>query len=153
MTASLGNTAGGTPFATGVDAFVYPQFIGYAQRAPTTQDIYNPGTRWQNNAVSPPVIYETTGAGIWNQAGGALATTSSSGAVFLATLSQTESGRAPSSSYVSSANDVATALTAIVVGSGVPATTAQQGYVFLATNAKAAAGLVSTNSAIVPSSL
>lgn len=65
MTAALSNTAQGTPFATGVDAFVYPQFIGYALRAPTTQDIYNPGTRWQNNAVNPAVIYETTGAGLW----------------------------------------------------------------------------------------
>lgn len=66
MTAALGNTAQGTPFATGVDAFVYPQFIGYAQRAPTSQDIYNPGTRWQNNSVNPPVIYQTSGAGVWN---------------------------------------------------------------------------------------
>lgn len=65
MTAALGNTAQGTPFATGVDAFVYPQFIGYALRAPTTQDIYNPGTRWQDNSVNPAIIYETTGAGIW----------------------------------------------------------------------------------------
>src|SRR5580698_137353 len=70
MTAALGNTAQGTPFATGVDAFVYPQFIGYALRAPTTQDIYNPGTRWQNNAVNPAVIYETTGAGNWYQVAG-----------------------------------------------------------------------------------
>ncbi len=65
MTAALGNTAQGTPFATGVDAYVYPQFIGYALRAPTTQDIYNPGTRWQNNAVSPAVQYYTIGAGTW----------------------------------------------------------------------------------------
>ncbi len=65
MTAALGNTAQGTPYATGVDAYVYPQFIGYALRAPTTQDIYNPGTRWQYNGVSPPVIYETSGAGVW----------------------------------------------------------------------------------------
>lgn len=67
MTAALGNTAQGTPFATGVDPFVYPQMIGYALRAPTTQDIYNPGTRWQNNSVSPAVQYYTTGAGIWNE--------------------------------------------------------------------------------------
>lgn len=65
MTAALGNTAQGTPFATGVDAFVYPQMIGYALRAPTTQDIYNPGTRWQNNAVSPAVMYYTVGGGLW----------------------------------------------------------------------------------------
>jgi len=65
MTAALGNTAQGTPFATGVDAFVYPQFIGYALRAPTTKDIYNPGTRWQDNSVSPAVQYYTIGAGTW----------------------------------------------------------------------------------------
>lgn len=65
-TAALGNTAQGTPFATGVDAFVYPQFIGYALRAPTTKDIENPGTRWQDNSVNPPVIYETSGNGLWN---------------------------------------------------------------------------------------
>lgn len=70
MTASLGNTAQGTPFATGVDAFVYPQFIGYALRAPTSQDVYNPGTRWQDNSVNPPVIYQTTGAGVWNAISG-----------------------------------------------------------------------------------
>jgi len=67
MTAALGNTAQGTPFATGVDAFVYPQFIGYALRAPSTQDIYNPGTRWQDNSVNPPVQYYTVGAGLWYQ--------------------------------------------------------------------------------------
>lgn len=67
MTAALSNTAQGTPFATGVDAFVYPQFIGYAMRVPTTQDVYNPGTRWQDNSVSPPVQYYTVGAGLWYQ--------------------------------------------------------------------------------------
>lgn len=67
MTASLGNTAPGTPFATGVDEFVYPQMIGYALRAPTTQDVYNPGTRWQNNSVNPAVQYYTVGAGLWYQ--------------------------------------------------------------------------------------
>jgi hypothetical protein len=65
MTAALGNTAQGTPFATGVDAFVYPQFLGIPLRAPTTQDIYNPGTRWQDNSVNPAVQYYTIGAGIW----------------------------------------------------------------------------------------
>lgn len=67
MTAALGNTAQGTPFATGVDAFVYPQMIGYALRAPTTQDIYNPGTRWQDNSVNPAIQYFTVGSGLWYQ--------------------------------------------------------------------------------------
>jgi hypothetical protein len=106
MTAALNNTAQGTPFAVGVDSFVYPQFIGYALRPPTAQDVLNPGTRWQDNSVNPPVIYQTSGAGLW-------------------------------ASYT-----------------GAPlATTAAQGIVFLATNAQAAAGTVSTNSAIIPSSL
>lgn len=71
MTASLINTTRGTPFATGVDDFVYPQFIGYAERAPTIHDIYNPGTRWQDNSVNPAIIYQTTGAGLWYTDSGA----------------------------------------------------------------------------------
>lgn len=66
MTAALFNNQGGN-FANVVDAYVYPQFIGYAQRAPTTQDIYTPGTRWQDNSVSPPVQYYTVGGGLWYQ--------------------------------------------------------------------------------------
>lgn len=66
MTAALFNNQGGN-FANVVDAYVYPQFIGYAQRAPNTQDIYNPGTRWQDNSVNPPVQYYTVGAGLWYQ--------------------------------------------------------------------------------------
>lgn len=68
MTAALFNNSN-VPFAQGVDAFVYPEFIGYAMRAPTTNDIYNPGTRWQDNSVNPPVQYSTVGSGIWNSTG------------------------------------------------------------------------------------
>ena len=89
----------------------------------------------------------------WSSGGNAPASTTVQGIVYLATLAQTESGGAPSSAYVSSANDVATALAAVVVGAGVPATTAQQGYVYLATNAEAAAGLLTTNYAINPGNL
>jgi len=64
MTAPLFNNSNGA-FANVVDGYVYPQFIGYANRAPTTQDIYPPGTRWQDNSVNPAVIYQTTGAGVW----------------------------------------------------------------------------------------
>ncbi len=65
MTAPLNNLTQGTPFATGVDAFVYPQFLGEPRRAPTVNDIFNPGTRWQDNSVNPPVQYYTVGAGLW----------------------------------------------------------------------------------------
>lgn len=53
------------PFdAAGVDSFAHPLFI-YAYRAPTVNDIQNPGTQWQDNSVSVPIIYQTVGAGIW----------------------------------------------------------------------------------------
>jgi hypothetical protein len=71
MTAALNNTAQGNPFASGVDSFVYPQLIGDAKRAPTTNDIYNPGTRWQDNSVNPAILYFTTGAGLWYAMNGA----------------------------------------------------------------------------------
>lgn len=64
MTASLSNSLN-TPTGFQIDGFVYPQFIGYALRAPTTQDIYNPGTRWQDNSVNPAVQFYTIGAGVW----------------------------------------------------------------------------------------
>lgn len=69
MTSVLPNDQNGA-FGFNIDGYVYPQFIGYALRAPTTQDIYNPGTRWQNNAVTPAIIYETTGAGNWYSVAG-----------------------------------------------------------------------------------
>lgn len=64
MTAALGNFQNGS-YGSNLDANVYPQFIGDWQRAPNTNDIYKPGTRIQDNSVSPPVIYQTTGAGNW----------------------------------------------------------------------------------------
>lgn len=57
---------GSFPFdAAGVDNFSHPLFIGDWQRAPSVRDVYAPGTRIQDNSVSPPVIYETTGGGNW----------------------------------------------------------------------------------------
>jgi hypothetical protein len=65
MTASLSNNVN-PPFATGVDPYVNPPFLGYAMRAPTVLDVYNPGTGWLDNSVSPPVAYFTTGGGRWS---------------------------------------------------------------------------------------
>lgn len=62
---------GSYPFdASGVDNFAHPIFI-VAERAPTSNDFYNPGTQWMNNAVNPKVIYQTTGGGNWPAIGGA----------------------------------------------------------------------------------
>jgi len=130
MTAAQGNTAGGTPFATGVDAFVYPQFIGYAQRAPTSQDIYNPGTRWQDNSVNPPLIYETSGAGNWDTGGVEPATTTTYGTVIL-----TDNHEPVATKFYADALAIA----------GAPvATTTVAGIGQLATDAEAIAGTAST---------
>lgn len=56
----------------GIDQYTQPYFYN-AERAPSSQDLYPPGTRWQDSSVSPRVIYETTGAGDWQ------ATSSSTG--------------------------------------------------------------------------
>lgn len=156
MTACLGNTSN-PPFATGVDAFVYPQFIGYAMRTPTTKDIYNPGTRWQDNSVNPAVIYETTGAGNWLAGGDNPATTTTFGTVKLSTLAQLEGGTAPSGAYVPLANDVFTYVQSVVLGGANIAQTSVTGIVNLATNAQAVAGTATipgvTALAVQPSNL
>lgn len=64
MTASFNNTVN-SPNAQYVDPYVNPPFIN-AMRAPTSQDIYNPGTVWQNSSVSPRTLSVTTGGGVWN---------------------------------------------------------------------------------------
>ncbi len=126
-----------------------------ASRDPTVNDKYEIGYQWVNKSTFKEftLLGYSSGVPQWASGGNSLATTTSAGIVYLATLAQTESGGAPSSAYVSSANDVATALAAVVVGAGVPATTAQQGYVFLATNAQAQAGILTDNHAINPASL
>lgn len=56
--------------ASGIDLFAHPLFIN-AMRAPSTNDIYNPGTQWMDGSVSPKVIYQTVGGGVWPAIGGA----------------------------------------------------------------------------------
>jgi len=53
------------PFdSAGVDSYAHPLFIN-AMRAPTSNDIQNPGTFWQDSSVNPAVIYQTSGGGNW----------------------------------------------------------------------------------------
>lgn len=155
MTSALFNNNNG-PFANTVDGFVYPQFIN-ANRSPTSQDIYPPGTRWQDNSVTPKVIYETTGAGTWPQGGNSLATTTSPGIVYLSTYAQLAAGTAPSTAYVPSANDVFTYVNSVVTAGAPIAQTGVTGIVNLATNAQAVAGTATvpgvTALAVQPSNL
>ena len=93
MTASLGNFTN-PPYATQIDAFVYPQFL-YWQRTPTTNDVYPAGTRVINTTLNPPIIYESAGAGVWLQGGNDPATTTTQGIVQLSTFGQLSTGTAP----------------------------------------------------------
>ncbi len=70
------------PFGFYLDGSVYPQFLS-GNRAPTSQDIYPPGTKIQDNSANPAVIYETTGAGNWFTGEGNHATTTIYGTVIL----------------------------------------------------------------------
>lgn len=50
----------------GLDPFTNPPFI-YADRSPTINDVWQPGTIWENRILNPKILYITTGGGIWNQ--------------------------------------------------------------------------------------
>lgn len=52
--------------AAGIDLNSHPLFIK-ANRAPTSNDVYSPGTRWMDDSVSPKALYETVGGGTWQQ--------------------------------------------------------------------------------------
>lgn len=137
-TNSFFNTSG-TAIADHVDPFVNPPFIN-AMRAPTSQDMLYPGTRWMDSSVNPPLIYSTSGAGNWDVGGVEPATTTTFGTVQLATLSELQNGNAPSGAIVPLSNDVATVIAGIVVGAVPPATETQQGIAELATQAETDAG-------------
>ena len=102
---------GSFPFdAAGVDPFVRPFFIN-AQRAPTTNDIQNPGTRWQDSSVSPPVIYQTSGAGIWGSDVNVPATTTTYGTVLLTDNSEPVATKVYADNLVTAGAPVATTTT------------------------------------------
>jgi len=143
MTAPYNNNSNGA-FGFQIDGYVYPQFLS-GNRAPTSQDIYPPGTRIQDNSVSPPIIYSTSGAGNWDTGGVEPATTTTYGTVILTDNSE------PVATKVYADN---------LVASGAPiATDSQAGISQLATDAKAVAGtdggstLVDPPNVVIPSNL
>jgi len=127
------------PFdASGIDNFVHPTFIN-SLRAPTTQDIQNPGTQWMYTSGSTRVLYETTGAGVWSLGGNALATTTTAGIVTLDTYAALAAGTA--NGTVPLGSDVFTYVNSVAAP---VATTTVLGIVELATDVKAVAGTAST---------
>ena len=97
------------------------------------------GQDYFDQSTTPPTGYVFNGQ-TWTAGGLAIATTTTAGAVQLATLSQLQNGNAPAGAIVPLSNDVATVIAGVVAGAGVPATTAQQGYVYLETDANAVLG-------------
>lgn len=70
---------------TGINFTQNPPII-LAQRAPTSNDIYNIGTQWADQSVNPTELYETIGNGVWQVANSALLSlTGSSGGAVLPT--------------------------------------------------------------------
>ena len=141
MTSCLFNGQNG-PYANVVDGFVYPQFLSYPMRAPTSNDIYNPGTKWQDNSVNPPVIYETSGAGTWNTSGVNHASTTVYGTVILTDNNEPVATK----DYVDN----------IAIAGSPVSTTTTAGIGELATDAEAVAGTPSTGALalfVTPSNL
>lgn len=111
---------------TGLNYYEEPPFIT-ANRAPTTQDIYNPGTRWLDGSDAARTIYETTGGGVWNVGGNIQATTTVSGITRYATTAEVMAGTGTDNAAL--AADVFALAQSIVVGA-VPA--AQEGVAGIA---------------------
>jgi len=122
--------SGQAPIGYAVDNFyVQPVFLN-AQRPPTVNDSYPAGTRWQDNSVNPPIIYETTGRGVWNTEGANHATTTTYGTVILTDNSEPVATKAYADALAIAGSPVATET---VPGIGE-----------LATDAEAVAGTPST---------
>lgn len=115
--------------AAGIDNFAHPIFIN-AMRAPTAQDIYNPGTEWQDSSTNPPHIYQTSGAGNWDTGGVEPATTTTYGTVILTDNNEPVATKF----YVDS----------IAIAGAPVATETVAGIGQLATDAEAIAGTAST---------
>lgn len=139
------------PFdAAGVDNYAHPEFLIF-NRKPTIQDIYTPGTRIQDISVSPYVIYETTGAGVWISGGNAYATTTMPGIV---TLSSSILGDATSLTLVPTVKEMKDYVDSVAIAGAPDASTGTKGIVYLLTNAEAVAGSApNANTAVQVSNL
>ncbi len=122
---------------TGINFNTQPQFIT-AQRPPTTLDFNNPGTQWLDNSVVPGVIYETTGAGVWNVGNNVQATTTIAGITRYATTNEVMTGTGTNNAAL--AADVFALAASIVVGAVPAATETTAGIAEIATQVETDAG-------------
>lgn len=134
----------------GIVPSLQPDFIT-AQRAPTTNDIQEPGTRWFNQNTL--TIYETTGAGNWLVGSNQQATTSTYGIV---KLFETDSFAGADDTTVPTSLTVKTYVDATAIAGAPVATETTAGIGQLATDAEAIAGTPSTGALalfVTPSNL
>lgn len=122
----------------GINEYTQPYFYN-ADRAPTSDDLYPPGTRWQDSSSDPADIYTTLGNGVWTLGGNNSATTTEEGIVELATLTELQNGTAPGN-QVPTSNDVATVIAGVVAGAVPPANESQAGIAEIATQAETNTG-------------
>lgn len=125
---SLGTNA----FNNEIDNFLHPIFIP-ANRSPTTQDIYSAGTSWQDNSVSPAIIYQTTGAGVWDSGGNINATTTTPGITRYSTYAELSTGTGTLNATL--AADVYTYVNSVAVAGAPAATESVAGIAKISTTA------------------
>ena len=118
----------------------YPMMI-IADRAPTVNDQFSAGTRWQHLNGSTNVIYESEGAGVWNVGGAPAASETEAGLMEYATDAET---------LALTATDKAVRPSNL---GALDATTTQRGIGEIATDAEAQGETISTNKFLVPSNL
>ncbi len=129
---------GSYPFnAAGTDPYVIPQIIS-AMRAPTSQDIYPQGWFWANNAVTPPVMYQCVGQGVWESGGNAQATTTSAGITRYATYTEVSTGTGTDNASL--AADVYTYINSVAIAGAPAATETTPGIAEIATQAETDTG-------------
>jgi hypothetical protein len=123
---------------------VLPPPIAFENPPTSLQTNYEIGQVVYSPPLNPTAFYLYGGAGNWVNATSSL---------ILGTYAELSSGSAPNASYVPSTNDVYTFVNTYASAGGVPATITTPGLVVLATNPEALAGTITTNTAIIPSSL
>lgn len=117
-----------------VDQFTLPLFFTF-QRDPTSQDLYNPGTRIFNSKTG--VIWETIGGGTWEQGGEPYATTSAPGIV---QLSSSIAGDATSTTLVPSVKEIKDYVDATAIAGAPISQQTVFGIVKLSSDSNAVAG-------------
>lgn len=143
------NTVSSDPLGALTNQYQRPIFIPGALRAPTTNDVQPAGTQWLYLNAGSPLIYETTGAGVWTLNN---ASTSS-----LNTLTGDSGGAiTPSSNNITlagTANEITTTGSGSTITWTIPSTFIAPGSIASTTTLTAGSSLTVTTSATIGTTL